>query len=172
MSLGFLNPALLWGLLAAAIPLVIHLFFRRRPKPVPFPAIDFVLRARKQAEQRLRLKKVLLFTARTLLLAAAALAIARPRAERPVAAAAGAGGGPQATVIVLDASASMQYRLGGQPLFARARADALAALTSLSGEEPAAALVCDGRPPAAAAPSFDKAAVRRILDEAEVASGH
>lgn len=172
MSLGFLNPALLWGLLAAAIPLVIHLFFRRRPKPVPFPALDFVLRARKQAEQRLRLKKVLLFAARTLLLAAAALAIARPRVERPVAAAAGAGGGPQATVIVLDASASMQYRLGGQPLFARARADALAALTSLSGEEPASALVCDGRPPAAPAPSFDKAAVRRILDEAEVASGH
>ncbi len=172
MSLGFLNPALLWGLLAAALPLVIHLFFRRRPKPTLFPALDFVLKARRQAEQRLRLKKVLLFAARTLLLAAAALAIARPRAERPVAAAASAGEGPRATVIVLDASASMQYRLGGQPLFERAKADALSALTGLSGEEPAAALVCDGRAPSAAAPSFDKAAVRRILDEAEVGSGH
>ncbi|MCM2332510.1 MAG: BatA domain-containing protein [Anaeromyxobacteraceae bacterium] len=172
VNLAFLNPALLWGLLAASLPLVIHLFFRRRPKPTPFPAIDFVLRARRQTEQRLRLKKVLLFTARTLLLAAAALAIARPRAERPVAAAAGAGGGPQATVVILDASASMQYRLGGQPLFTRARADALAALTGLGGEEPASALVCDGRPPAAPAPSFDKAAVRRVLDEAVVGSGH
>ncbi len=172
MTLGFLNPALLWGLLAAAIPLVIHLFFRRRPKPTPFPAIDFVLRARRQTEQRLRLKKVLLFTARTLLLAAAALAIARPRAERPVAGAVTAGDGPQATVIVLDASASMQYRLGGEPIFTRARADALSALTGLSGEEPAAALVCDGRPPAVAAPSFDKGAVRRVLAEAVVGSGH
>jgi hypothetical protein len=172
VSLGFLNPALLWGLLAASLPLVIHLFFRRRPKPTPFPAFEFVLRARRQNEQRLRLKKVLLFAARTLLLAAAALAVARPRAERPVAAAATGGDGPQATVIVLDASGSMQYRLGGQPLFARAKADALAALTGLGGEEPASALVCDGRPPSAPAPAFDKAAVRRVFDEAEVASGH
>lgn len=172
MSLGFLNPALLWGLLAASLPLLIHLFFRRRPRPTPFPAIDFVLRARRQTEQRLRLKKVLLFTARTLLLAAAALAIARPRAERPVAAAASGGEGPQATVVILDASASMQYRLGGEPLFTRARADALSALAGLTGEEPVAALVCDGRPPVVATPSFDKAAVRRVLAEAVVGSGH
>jgi len=31
MSLGFVNPALLWGLAAASLPLLIHLFFRRRP---------------------------------------------------------------------------------------------------------------------------------------------
>ncbi len=171
MSLGFVNPALLWGLLAAAIPLVIHLFFRRRPRPTPFPAIDFILKARKETERRLRLKKLLLFAARTLLLAAAAMAIARPRAERPEAAAAGAGDGPLATVIVLDASGSMRYRLGGEPLFDRARAEALSALTALAGEEPVSALVCDGRPPAAPAPSFDRAAARRTLDEATAAAG-
>ena len=33
-----------------------------------------------------------------------------------MAAAATGGDGPQATVIVLDASGSMQYRLGGQPV--------------------------------------------------------
>ena len=48
MALGFVNPLLVWGLLAAAIPVVIHLFFRRRPKPTPFPAIDFILRARRE----------------------------------------------------------------------------------------------------------------------------
>ena len=77
MSLSFLHPALLWGLAAAAIPLAIHLFYRRRPKPVPFPAIDFVMQARRETERRLKLRRVLLFTARTALLAAAALAIAR-----------------------------------------------------------------------------------------------
>ena len=172
MSLGFVNPLLLWGLLAAAIPLVIHLFFRRRPKPTPFPAIDFILRARKETERRLRLKKLLLFAARTLLLTAAALAIARPRAERPAAAAAGVAEGPLATVIVLDASGSMRYRLGGEPLFDRARSEALAALTALSGEEPVSALVCDGRAPAAPAPSFDRAAARRTLDEARAGAAY
>ena len=171
MSLSFLNPLLLWGLLAAAVPLVVHLFFRRRPKPTPFPALDFVLRARKENAQRLRLKKLLLFTARTLLLAAAALALARPRAEAPAAAAALADG-PQATVIILDASASMRYRLGGDTLFGRARQQALDALTGLAGESPVSGLVCDGRPPVAAAPAFDRVAVRRVLDEAEPSFAH
>jgi hypothetical protein len=172
VSLAFANPLLLWGLLAAALPLLVHLLFRRRPRPTPFPAIDFVLQARRRVERRLRLKKVLLFTARTLLLGAAALAIARPRAERPVAGAAPVSLGPQATVIVLDASGSMQYRLGGEPLFSRARREALSALTGLSGEEPASALVCDGQAPVAPAPSFDRAAARRALEEAGAGFAH
>ncbi len=172
MSLGFANPLLLWGLLAAAIPVAIHLFFRRRPRPTPFPAIDFVMRARRQTERRLRLRRLLLFAARTLLLAAAALALARPRLEEPGAAAAAVPKGPSATAIVLDASGSMRYRLEGKPLFERARADALGALAALSPEEPATAVVCGSAPPAAEAPSFDRAGVRRALERAEAEAGH
>jgi hypothetical protein len=167
MNLGFANPALLWGLLAAAIPLAIHLFFRRRPRPTPFPAIDFILKARRETERRLRLKKVVLFAARTLLLAALALALARPRLEAPAAAASAAPAGPRATAIVLDASASMRYRLDGRALFDRARADALGALAGLSAEEPASAVVCGGGEPRAEPPSYDRAEVRRALERAE-----
>jgi hypothetical protein len=170
VNLGFVNPALLWGLLAAAIPIAIHLFFRRRPRPTPFPAIDFILRARRETERRLRLKRLLLFAARTLLLAAVAAAIARPRLESP-AAVAQAPQGPRATAVVLDASGSMRYRLGGKSLFERARADALGALASLSAEEPATAVVCGGAEPQADGPSFDRAEVRRILERAEPEAG-
>jgi hypothetical protein len=172
VTLGFANPALLWGLLAAAIPVVIHLFFRRRPRPTPFPAIDFILRARRETERRLRLKKLLLFTARTLLLAAVALAVTRPRLEEPGVAAAAVAAGPRATAVVLDASGSMRYRLDGRTLFERARADALGALAALSSEEPATALVCGDGPPAAEPPGFDRAAVRRVLESAEPTHGH
>ena len=172
MNLGFANPALLWGLLAAAIPIAIHLFFRRRPRPTPFPAIDFILRARRETERRLRLKKLLLFAARTLVLAAIAAAIARPRLEAPAAAAAPVAQGPRATAIVLDASGSMRYRLGGRALFERARADALGALSSLSTEEPATAVVCGGAEPQVAAPSFDRGEVRRVLERAEAEAGY
>jgi hypothetical protein len=171
MNLGFANPALLWGLLAAAIPVAIHLFFRRRPRPTPFPAIDFILRARRETERRLRLKKLLLFVARTLVLAALALAIARPRLESPAAAAAPVAQGPRATAIVLDASGSMRYRLGGKTLFERARADALGALASLSSEEPATAIVCGGADPHAEPPSFDRGEVRAVLERAEAEAG-
>ncbi len=172
MNLSFLHPALAWGLLAALAPVAVHLFFRRRPKPTPFPAIDFILRARRETERRLRLKRILLFAARTLLLAAVAAALARPRLHKPQEAAAAARG-PAAVAIVLDASASMTYRLHGRTLFERARADALAAMDGLGGEEPAAAVVCGGpAAPPAPAPSFDRAAVRRALSGAEPTLAH
>jgi hypothetical protein len=171
MNLGFANPALLWGLLAAAIPVAIHLFFRRRPRPTPFPAIDFILRARRETERRLRLKKLLLFVARTLVLAAIALAITRPRLESPAAAAAPVAQGPRATAIVLDASGSMRYRLGGKPLFERARGDALGALAALSSEEPATAVICGGAEPHVEPPSFDRGEVRAVLERAEAEAG-
>ncbi|HVO20296.1 MAG TPA: BatA domain-containing protein, partial [Anaeromyxobacter sp.] len=171
MNLGFEHPGLLWGLCAAAIPVAIHLFFRRRPRPTPFPAIDFILRARRETQRRLRLRKVLLFAARTLLLAAVATAIARPRAQQP-----GGGppvlAGPRATAIVLDASGSMRYRLGGRTLFERAISDAGQALASLSPEEPATVLVCNGDGRAPEPPTFDRAAVRRWLDRAQVSAGY
>jgi hypothetical protein len=172
VNIGFLNPALLWGLLAAAIPLAIHLFFRRRPKPTPFPAIDFILRARRETQRRLRIRKVLLFTARTLLLAAAALALARPRAERPGQAVAAVAQGPRSTAIVLDASGSMRYRLDGRALFERARADALGALASLGPDEPATVVVCGADTPVAEPPGFDRGAARNLLEGAQAWAGH
>ena len=173
MSLSLVNPALAWGLLAALVPLAIHLLFRRRPRPMPFPAIDFILRARRETERRLRLKKLLLFAARTLLVAAVAAALARPRLQKPEQASAAVARGPSAVAIVLDASASMGYRLRGGTLFERARADALEVLDALSGEEPASVLVCGGpAAPAAPPPTFDKSAMRRVLSEAELTAGY
>ena len=173
MNLSFSSPALLWGLLAAAIPLVVHLFFRRRPKPTPFPAIEFILRARQETQRRLRLKRILLFLARTSLLAAVALAIARPRLVAPEAKASQGPAGPAAVAIVLDASASMGYRRGTGTLFDRARADAVEVLTGLGSDEPATLVICGGPAvPQADPPSFDKAELRRRLSGAELTHGH
>jgi hypothetical protein len=173
VNLSFVHPALLWGLAAAAIPLAIHLFYRRRPRSQTFPALDFVLQARRETERRLRLRRVLLFVARTALLAAAALAIARPLLAAQDAKAAGGAAGPAATAIVLDTSASMAYRLGGRTLLDRAREDAVDALAALSPEEPATVVVCGGPgTPRAEAPSFDRLALRRQLTDAPQSHGH
>jgi hypothetical protein len=173
VRLAFGNPALLWGVAAALVPLAIHLFFRRRPRPTPFPAIEFILRAKRETQRRLKLRRVLLFAARTALLLAAALALAKPRLEREARAAAPAAPrGPAATALVLDASASMRARAGGRPLFERARDDLGEALAGLAGEEPVTLVVCDGRPPAAAPPTWDRAPVRGQLDDAEPSFAH
>ena len=173
MNLSFTSPALLWGLVAAALPLVVHLFFRRRPRPTPFPAIDFILRARQENQRRLRLKRILLFVARTALLAAVALAVARPRLVAPEAKAAQGAVGPAAVAIVLDASASMGYRRFAGTLFDRAKADAIEVLTGLNSDEPATLVVCGGPSvPQAERPSFDKAELRRRIAAAELTHGH
>ena len=140
MNLQLSNPALAWGLLAAALPLLVHLLFRRRARPLAFPAIDFILRARRQTERRLRLKRILLFAARTLVLAAVAMAIARPKLQS-AAAAAEAPRGPSAVALVLDASGSMSYRLGGRTLFERAKADGLSGVVPAAGTLPAGFIV-------------------------------
>ena len=166
MPISFANPLLAWGALAAAIPVIVHLIQRRRPKPHPFAAIELVLRSQKRNVRRLRLKRLLLLAARTLLLLLVPLALARPRFETASASAAAAPKGPAATAIVLDTSLSMGWSEDGHALLDRARADAREVLAGLSGEEPVTIVPCDGAPPVAAAPSFDRGAARRAIDEA------
>ena len=165
----FAHPAYLWGLLAVALPILVHLFNQRRPRPLAFGAIEFVLRSQRQKARRLRLRQILLLALRCLLIAAVALALSRP-SLKPKGAQAAQATGPQATALVVDASLSMRYRIGGSTLFDRARQEALAALDRLGPDEPAAVGLCVG--PAGfggagiPAPSFDRISARRLLQSA------
>src|SRR3989449_7717395 len=164
------HPAYLWGLLAIALPILVHLFNQRRPRPLSFGAIEFVLRSHRQKARRLRLRQILLLAFRCLLIAAVALALARP-SIKPRGVQAAQSSGPQATALVLDASLSMRYRVASKTLFEKARSEALAALDRLGPDEPATAGLCAGPAGFAggglSAPSFDPLAVRRLLESAQ-----
>jgi len=67
--LVFAHPAYLWGLLALSLPILVHLFNRRRPRPLAFGAIEFVLRSQQRRVRRLRLRQILLLALRCLLIA-------------------------------------------------------------------------------------------------------
>jgi hypothetical protein len=164
--LVFAHPAYLWGLAALALPILVHLFNRRRPRPLAFGAIEFVLRSQQRRVRRLRLRQILLLALRCLLIAGVALALARPSLE-PRGAQASVSRGPQATALVIDASLSMRYRRGSQTLFARARSEALAALDRLGPDEPATVALCAGNPAPLSAPSFDRVAVRHLIEDAK-----
>ena len=60
----FAHPLMLLGMLSAAIPLLVHLFDRRRPRVVPFGALSFVLKSEKRTASRLKLKRLLLYLLR------------------------------------------------------------------------------------------------------------
>jgi hypothetical protein len=165
MGFELANPAFAWGMLLAALPLIIHLINRRRARPQQFAAIDFILRSRRRTARRLRLRRLLLFAVRTLMLLALPLAFARPQrakgpAEKVVE-------GPAATALVLDTSLSMSYQQDGHPLLDRAREMARKALADLEPESSVTFLTCAPQTEPPKAPGFDRAEVRRAIDAAE-----
>lgn len=76
--MSFLNPAILWGLAALAVPIIVHFFNLQRPKTVLFSNIALVKEVQKNVTRRLKLKQWLLLLARLLAVAAAVLAFANP----------------------------------------------------------------------------------------------
>jgi uncharacterized membrane protein len=159
---SFANPWLLLGAAAALLPLLVHLFDRRRPRQVPFAALSFVLKSQRRTASRLKLRRLLLYALRTLLLLALPLALARPELSRPVAAAQARG--LAATAVVLDTSLALRWS-DGAPLFEEARKEALAALKDLGPEEPAVLVPCTRSPAPTAPLGFDRARLLAALDE-------
>ncbi|MBD3348308.1 MAG: VWA domain-containing protein [Candidatus Eisenbacteria bacterium] len=105
MDLTFLNAAFLLGALAALLPLIIHLFSRRRVETVDFSSLRFLRELERRKIRRIRVRQILLLIIRSLLILAVALALARPTLRGPLAA--GGGHARTSVVIVLDDSASM-----------------------------------------------------------------
>ena len=165
----FAHPWMLLGTAAALLPLLVHLFDRRRPRPVPFAALSFVLRSQRRTASRLKLRRLLVYLLRTLLLLAVPLALARPQWEAEAQAGA-QGRGPAATAIVVDGSLSMRYA-DGKPLFDRALSRAREVLSRLSPEEPATVMVCTRDAAAPPPAAFDRARLRTLLDEGKASYG-
>jgi hypothetical protein len=68
---------LAWGL-AAAIPVAIHFWSRRRHQEVPWAAMEFLLAALRKHSRRLQLEQLVLLVVRMLMLVCLALALADP----------------------------------------------------------------------------------------------
>jgi hypothetical protein len=74
----FLNTFILAGLAAVSIPIIIHLFNRRKAKVVDWGAMQFLLDSLIHRKRRVLIEEAILMALRCLLLAALVLAIARP----------------------------------------------------------------------------------------------
>jgi hypothetical protein len=121
--MSFLQPWMLVGLGTAILPIIIHLIFRRRPRRLPFPAIELLLRSAERVEQRWRLRRWLLLASRLAILALFCLAAARP--FFPTEERAASTRGPTRRALVIDASLSMRAEYGGRTAFRRARERAI-----------------------------------------------
>ncbi len=167
--MSFASPLMLLGLLGAAVPILIHLIYRRRPRRQVFPAMELLLASVQRVERSFRLRKFLLLACRVLLLAALALAAAGPLiGEQRDRARALAATGPERVAIVIDASASMRARFGGQSAFDRALAEARERIDRLGPDDIAVLVVAD-QPPRVlgTGPTADRGALLGALEPLE-----
>ncbi|HET9328371.1 MAG TPA: BatA domain-containing protein [Candidatus Eisenbacteria bacterium] len=116
--MNFLNPLFLFGLAAAAIPILIHLFTRKRPREVQFSSLEFLSEVNRSEIRRIQLKQWLLLLLRTLAVIALALAMSRP----VIKASAGSKDGAATTIVALiDKSGSMGALTRTGPVMNEAR---------------------------------------------------
>ncbi len=103
----FLTPLFLLGLLAAAIPIAIHLIRKEKPPKVMISTIRFLKKTSKKLVLFQQLQQILLLLLRSAVIALLVIAFARPLINASVARLVDAD--PQAAVIMLDLSMSMRY---------------------------------------------------------------
>jgi hypothetical protein len=104
--MNFLNPLYLFALAAVAVPILIHIFSRRRVPEVPFSTIRFLSGSDRRSMMRINMRRLLLLLLRVLAVALIALAFARPVVRGSLAALFPTGGS-RAACILLDRSFSM-----------------------------------------------------------------
>lgn len=103
----FLNPTVLFGLIAASIPLIIHLINFKKLNKIEFSTLSFLKELQKSKIKKVKIKQWLLLLLRTLIITFLVLAFAKPTLESnsyidlsP---------GNSVSLFILDNSFSMQY---------------------------------------------------------------
>ncbi len=112
--MGFANAALAGFLALAALPILVHLMFRRKTKTIRFPSLRLLKRVDPHLARRRKIHEILLLALRTAAILLAVLAVLRPHTGAVAS-------GPTSAdrVVLVDDTASMA--LGGDaPAFAEA----------------------------------------------------
>lgn len=139
--ISFLNPLLLFGVLGAVIPVIIHLINKKKATSHKFAAIDFILQTNKRISVKFKLRQLILLILRASLLAFLAMALARPFIKNFI------GGTPEkdvptSNVIIVDDSYSMQYSEKHESFFMSAKTTAKEIINNLTKNDDAAVITC------------------------------
>ncbi|OJV18069.1 MAG: hypothetical protein BGO21_14750 [Dyadobacter sp. 50-39] len=79
--MAFLQPYMLWGMLAAAVPVAIHFWYQKRGKTIEWAAMRWLGEQTTLQHRGIRLNEVWLMLLRCLLVALAALILSKPVME-------------------------------------------------------------------------------------------
>ncbi len=116
----FIHPALLWGLLIAGVPVLIHLINLFRHRRVAWAAMEFLLASQRRNRTWVLLKQLLLLLARITAIVVLVLMLAQPRL--PTQWGRFLDTQPVHHIVLLDDSYSMSDQGGGSSAIDRAKA--------------------------------------------------
>lgn len=156
------------GAAAVAIPILIHLLWRQRRKPIRWAAMRFLLEAYRKHRRRLRTEQLLLLIVRCLIVALLGFALARPLLEH------GGlvdGGGNRTVWLLIDNGLVAGLQDDDARAIDRHREAAQSIVDALDGGD-RVGIITAARPAAALVtpPTSDHAAVTRLLDEIQPAA--
>jgi len=160
--MSFLNPFLLFGSIALAIPVLIHLVRREKSEIVPFSSLMFLLKVPKRSIRQQKIKNLLLMALRLLILALLVGAFARPYMTQPAKPVAN-GTANRGIVVMLDNSYSMRY--GNN--FDRLKAEAQKRIDSMRASDRMAIIAFNENASLLARPTSDKNALKAVVDSLE-----
>ncbi len=139
----FLNPAVLFGLIAASIPVLIHLLNLRKLKRIEFSTLSFLKELQKNKIRKIKLKQWLLLALRMLIILFLVTAFARPTLKG-VAIGGTTSAAKTTAVFILDNTPSMSVVDAKGSYFNQAKAAANQLLAQLQeGDDAALILVSD-----------------------------
>ena len=161
----FVTPWLILGSLAIVIPVAIHLFLRRQPQKIEFPALRFVQQVEQTAKRSLRLRHLLLLLCRIGLIILLSLLLARPSITRSVSASLSA---PTAAAMLFDTSMRMNCQRDNQSLFDYAFKEGQWVLSRLPGGSQIAIIDSQTKTPAFA---VDRSAAKYQMEQLKPGPG-
>ncbi len=161
-GVSFLSPLFLIGALAAAVPILLHLFHRKTDVVIDFPAVSLLTRAPVPHHRRRQLRELILLALRI-----AALVLLAVSFARPYLAGAAAPASAPVTVVVLDTSMSLSAP--GQ--FARAQQAAWQAVASAPAADAVALITFSDAATVVVPPTSDRNAVRSAVSAATAGAG-
>ncbi len=165
--MGFLNPLLLAGAAAVAVPIIVHLLNRRKFQRVVWGAMRFIKASVDQNQRRMKIEDLILLALRCLILALLALALARPAMKTSTT---DIFGQTKVTgVLLLDNSFSMGVSDGAETRFDKARKAAEQAIDALpAGSATAVLLASDIAQGLIPEPTYDLNLARKSIREAKL----
>lgn len=128
---SFVNPVFLYGLLAVAAPILIHLLFKAKRHTVLFSSLRFILASTVRKSSRIKFKELLLLLLRVAAFVLLTLAFARPFLRSAVGKSLALKGKLDLVIVVDDSYSLRVVKPNGNALFEDVRREALAMVGKL-----------------------------------------